>query len=97
MEWEPLVTDEKPDPVVENRASDQPGLTLDGGCIRQHLPTRTSEKPIHQHARQRSYAVVIFSSLSRLAVIDSSTELFPLIHAPPSLNRDWRISSVTVP
>ena len=47
--------------------------------------------------RRRSYLVMIFSSLSRLAVMDASTELFPLIHAPPSRNRDWRISSVTVP
>ena len=47
--------------------------------------------------RQRSYLVMIFSSLSRLAVMDSSTEFFPLIHAPPSRNKDWRISSVTVP
>jgi hypothetical protein len=34
--------------------------------------------------RQRPYSVLIFSSLSRLAVMDSSTELVPLIHAPPS-------------
>ena len=32
-------------------------------------------------------SVLIFSSLSRLAVMDSSTELFPLIHAPPSRRR----------
>ena len=37
--------------------------------------------------RQRSYSVLIFSSLSRLAVMDSSTELVPLIHAPPSRRR----------
>ena len=32
--------------------------------------------------RQRSYSVLIFSSLCRLAVMDSSTELVPLIHCP---------------
>ncbi len=37
--------------------------------------------------RQRSYWVLIFSSLSRLAVMDSSTELVPLIHSPPSRRR----------
>jgi hypothetical protein len=37
--------------------------------------------------RQRSYSVLIFSSLSRLAAMDSSTELVPLIHAPPSRRR----------
>jgi hypothetical protein len=37
--------------------------------------------------RQRSYPVLIFSSLSRLAVMDSSTGLVPLIHAPPSRRR----------
>lgn len=36
---------------------------------------------------ERSYTVLIFSSLSRLAVMDSSTELVPLIHAPPSRRR----------
>jgi len=34
-----------------------------------------------------SYPVLMVSSLSRLAVMDSSTELVPLIHAPPSLRR----------
>jgi hypothetical protein len=43
--------------------------------------------------RQRPYSVLIFSSLSRLAIMDSSTELFPLIHAPPSRRRESRISS----
>ena len=47
--------------------------------------------------RRRSYLVMIFPRLSRLAFMDSGTEFFPLIHAPPSRNRDWRISSVTVP
>jgi hypothetical protein len=47
--------------------------------------------------RQRSYSVLILSSLSRVAVMDSSIELFPLIHVPPSLSSDWRISAVTVP
>ena len=37
--------------------------------------------------RQRSYSVLIFSSLSRLAVMDSRTELVPLIHDPPSRRR----------
>jgi len=37
--------------------------------------------------KRRSYSVLIFSSLSRLAVMDSSTELVPLIHAPPSRRR----------
>jgi len=36
---------------------------------------------------QRSYSILIFSSLSRLAAMDSSTELVPLIHAPPSRRR----------
>jgi hypothetical protein len=45
----------------------------------------------------RSYLVLIFSSLSKLAVMDSRTELLPLIHAPPSCSRDWRTPSVTVP
>jgi len=36
---------------------------------------------------QWPYSVLIFSSLSRLAVMDSSTELVPLIHAPPSRRR----------
>lgn len=42
--------------------------------------------------RQRSYWTLIFSSFSRLALMDSSTELVPLIHSPPS-RRVWRISS----
>jgi hypothetical protein len=33
------------------------------------------------------------SSLSRLAAMDSTTGLVPLIQAPPSLRTDWRISS----
>jgi hypothetical protein len=37
--------------------------------------------------RQRAYSELIFSSLSRVAVMDSSTELVPLIHAPPSRRR----------
>jgi len=41
-----------------------------------------------EHAlRHRSYSVLAFSSLSRLAAMDSSTELVPLIHAPPSRRR----------
>jgi hypothetical protein len=46
---------------------------------------------------QRAYSVLIFSSLSRVAAIDSSIGFLPLIHAAPSLWRDWRTSSVTVP
>ena len=34
--------------------------------------------------RQQRYSVLIFSSLSRLAAMDSDTEFLPLIHAPPS-------------
>src|SRR5665213_1184743 len=37
--------------------------------------------------RRHSYSVLIFSSLSRLADMESSTELVPLIHDPPSLRR----------
>jgi hypothetical protein len=36
---------------------------------------------------KRSYSVLIFSSLSRLAAMDSRTGLVPLIHAPPSRRR----------
>ncbi len=35
----------------------------------------------------QDYSVLIFSSLSRLPVIDSSTELDPLIHSPPPRRR----------
>jgi hypothetical protein len=35
----------------------------------------------------RFYSMLIFWSLSRLAVMDSDTEVVPLIHAPPSLKR----------
>ena len=63
-----------------------------GVCLLEH-----SEDRFMDTLRQRSYSVLIFSSLSRLAVMDSSTELVPLIHAPPSRSRDWRISSDTVP
>jgi hypothetical protein len=34
-----------------------------------------------------TYSMLIFSSLSRLAAMDSRTELDPLIHDPPSLRR----------
>ena len=41
---------------------------------------------------------MIFSSLSRLAIMESSIEWFPLIHFPPSLNRGTGgLSSGTVP
>src|SRR6185312_8436123 len=43
------------------------------------------------------YPVTTFSSRSRLAAMESRIELCPLIHDPPSLNRAWRTSSVTVP
>jgi len=35
----------------------------------------------------RSYSMLIFSSLSKLAVMDSSTGLLPLIQVPPSRRR----------
>jgi hypothetical protein len=53
-------------------------------------PTRsaTACSMEREHAlRQRSYSVLISSSLSRLAVMDSSSELVPLIHSPPSRRR----------
>jgi hypothetical protein len=55
-------------------------------------PLESSEDRFIDTLRQRPYSVLIFSSLSRLAIMDSRTELVPLIHDPPS-RRDWRISS----
>jgi hypothetical protein len=66
----------------------RPGRCGTGVC-----PLERSEDRFIHPLWQRSYLVLIFSSLSRLAVMDSSTELPPLIHAPPSRRRDRRISS----
>ena len=44
-------------------------------------------KTAQQWLWPRFYSVLIFWSLFRLAVMDSDTELVPLIHAPPSLKR----------
>jgi len=68
------------------------GVLGQGVCLLER-----SEGRFINSLRQRSYSALIFSSLSRLAVMDSSTELVPLIHAPPSCRRNWRISSDTVP
>src|SRR6202035_1812568 len=78
-----LVTiDRQPDSAGFNRALSR--VLGQGVC----LPERPKGRFINT-LRQRSYSVLIFSSLSRLAFMDSSTELFPLIHAPPSRNMDW--------
>ena len=58
------------------------GVMGQGVCLLER-----SEDRFIDTLRQRSYSVLIFSSLSRLAVMDSSTELVPLIHAPPSRRR----------
>jgi hypothetical protein len=61
---------------------DRPGVGQ-GVCLLERSQDRFVDM-----LRQRPYSVLIFSSLSRLAVMDSSTELVPLIHAPPSCRRD---------
>jgi len=48
---------------------------------------RGSKRPEQPVAPPRCYSVLTFSSLSRVDVMDSSTELLPLIHAPPSRKR----------
>ena len=58
------------------------GATGQGVCLLER-----SEDRFIITLRQRSYSVLIFSSLSRLAVMDSRIELVPLIHAPPSPRR----------
>lgn len=58
------------------------GVMGQGVCLLER-----SEDRFIDTLRQRSYSVLIFSSLSTLAVMDSSTELVPLIHAPPSRRR----------
>ena len=60
---------------------DRPGVGQ-GVCLLERSQDRFVDM-----LRQRPYSVLIFSSLSRLAVMDSRTELVPLIHAPPSLRR----------
>jgi len=59
-----------------------PGDIGQGVCLLER-----SEERFINRLRQRPYSLLIFSSLSRLAVMDSSTELVPLIHAPPSRRR----------
>ena len=71
----------------------------DGGRVlrhrRVHRRTALQHQPGHALSlhnllatpRHRFYSVLIFASISRLAAMDSSTELDPLIHAPPSLRR----------
>lgn len=59
-----------------------PGVTGQGVC-----QLERSEDRVLDAIQQRSYLVLIFSSISRLAVIDSRTGMVPLIHAPPSRRR----------
>jgi hypothetical protein len=66
-----------------------PGL-IPQKSTRRSGPTRSATAGLIQREhtlRQRSYSELIFSSLSRLAVMDSSTELVPLIHSQPSRRR----------
>src|SRR5580658_8812889 len=58
-------------------------------------PDQISQGLLHgarTYAPKGSYPVLIFSSLSRLAFMDSSTELDPLIQAPSSRRRVWGFS-----
>ena len=66
--------------------SHPPGVRGQGACRALATRTRPGDWP-QTRFRPWSYSVLIASSLSRLAVIDSNTELDPLIHAPPSLKR----------
>ena len=60
----------------------------DTQCSRDHRIPCSTQTQEREHALwHRSYSVLAFSSLSRLAAMDSSTELVPLIHAPPSHRR----------
>jgi hypothetical protein len=64
--------------------------TQAGSSVRARDPAygATMDDVIDEHTlRQRSYSVLIFLSFSRLAVMDSRTELVPLIHSPPSRRR----------
>jgi hypothetical protein len=69
------------------------GRARQGACMypekrrRSDVAAWSADGDIVDTLRQRSYSAVIFSSLSRLAVMDSSTELVPLIHVPPSRRR----------
>ena len=68
-------------PIVR-LAPTQSRRTGAGVCMLERPEDRSIET-----LRQRSYSVQMFSSLSRLAAMDSSTGLVPLIHAPPSRRR----------
>jgi hypothetical protein len=72
-------------------------LTSAGRCSTAGRPTECPRGRSVDPLRRRPYCVMTLSSLSRLAAIDSTIVLCPLIHLAPSLNRDRRTSSLTVP
>ena len=67
------------------------------GCRRSPAEPSPRLEYRREAERRRTYCVTIFPSRSRLAVMDSRIELFPLIQVPPSCNKDWPISSLMVP